>query len=337
MSLTDFGDLMRSGLQAGGDHTGQFVEILLSLGPEEIRGIWARWRPQSIQQREGMIRWAELCVGIFSTVSDEDARTLLRCIGPIATAEELSQAWAALRGRLPRLEFFALVGRPCRPIAIDWRMVPEGMFWMGAPGRTSDSWETPRHPVSLASFEIAATPITRGQRAMFWKTPRLRPEEAELPVGSVSWCEAWLLCEWLGAALPTEAQWERACRAGTMTRWSNGDLEASLREVGWFVQNAREKPHLVGLLRPNGFGIYDMHGNVMEWCADSQRVYSGGLMESPGQDMVGDGRVRRDALFRTVRGGYYNSPPSHCRSAHRAVLDVFSRFDGLGVRPVRSQ
>jgi formylglycine-generating enzyme required for sulfatase activity/tRNA A-37 threonylcarbamoyl transferase component Bud32 len=128
------------------------------------------------------------------------------------------------------------------------------------------------------------------------------------PVVNVSWNDAQAFCKWLRQkqggdriVLPTEAQWEYACRAGTTTYWHCGDSDAVLQAYGWFLVNSGGQTHPVGQLRPNGFGLYDMHGNVWEWCAH-----------------VGDYSTRRPTGSRTMtRGGGIMARAEVCRSAFR--------------------
>ena len=333
--LNEIAPEMMAWMQQGRSFVAQIVEILLSLDPDETRTVWFSWRPMGANQREGRIRWLESIHTLFLTASDEDARALLAVVGPVASVEAMSQAWAALQGRLSREVFFATIGRPCQPVDITWRAVPGGVALMGADRSAADQWERPRHPVDLDAFQIAATPITRAQQSLFRPELVLTDEEHDLPAGSMSWCEAWLLCEWLGAKLPTEAQWERACRAGTTSRWSCGNNPAQLGTVAWMLHNSGGRLHRVGQKVPNSLGLYDMHGNVFEWCADPQRPFSRGRVHSPGEEYQSNGQVDRGAVFRSVRGGYYVSTPQRCRSAYRGAWSLFSRFDGLGVRPVR--
>jgi formylglycine-generating enzyme required for sulfatase activity len=127
-------------------------------------------------------------------------------------------------------------------------------------------------------------------------------------------------------ALPTEAQWEYACRAGTTTFWHCGDDEATLQEYAWFNANPGGKTHRVGELLASGFGLYDMHGNVWEWCADYWAT--GYYAESPSNDpsgpSAGSGRV--------LRGGYWGYHARHCRSAYRHGYSPRYRHLHLGLR-----
>ena len=128
--------------------------------------------------------------------------------------------------------------------------------------------------------------------------------------------------------LPTEARWEYACRAGTTSTWACGDTEDRLTEVAWIKPNSRQQTHPVGELRPNAFGLYDMNGNVWEWCSDGYDpdYYSHSPTEDPPGSTVGGERV--------TRGGGYNTGSESIRAASR-----FSCFDfadyvlaDLGVR-----
>jgi formylglycine-generating enzyme required for sulfatase activity len=127
-------------------------------------------------------------------------------------------------------------------------------------------------------------------------------------------------CEWLSAQtghfyrLPTEAEWEYACRAGTNTAYSFGDDPAQLGQYAWYVDNSEEKYHKVGKKKPNPWGLYDMHGNVMEWTADKYLPDYFKRLPTPAVDPF----VRPDSLYpRTVRGGGWASDPEQLRSAFR--------------------
>jgi formylglycine-generating enzyme required for sulfatase activity len=158
----------------------------------------------------------------------------------------------------------------------------------------------------------------------------------ELPVETVSWLDAVKFCntlsqreglrpfyqidgkkvgvpDWSGTGyrLPTEAEWEYACRAESTTRYSFGDDEARLGDFGWFYGNSENKTHSVGQKQPNGFELYDMQGNVWEWCWD---VYDADYYKrSPVDDPPGFA----GAAFRVIRGGGWGSDPRDVRSADR--------------------
>jgi formylglycine-generating enzyme required for sulfatase activity len=127
--------------------------------------------------------------------------------------------------------------------------------------------------------------------------------------------------------LPTEAEWEYGCRAGTTTVFSFGDDESKLGEYGWYNSNSSNTTHPVGEKKPNGWGLYDVHGNVFEWCQDWRGDYPGGSVTDPQGAATGSYRVRR--------GGYWYSGAGYCRSEYRNDFDEpGSRSDGVGFRPV---
>jgi formylglycine-generating enzyme required for sulfatase activity len=159
------------------------------------------------------------------------------------------------------------------------------------------------------------------------------------PVETVNWLDAMEFCRKLSdmpaerAAkrvyrLPSEAEWEYACRAGTTTSWSSGDDEAGLVDVAWFITNAESMPHPVGQKKPNAWGLYDMSGNVSQWCADwySKDYYQ----ETVPVDPPGPG----SGSCRVLRGGWYLNFPCELRSAFRDFCPPDYRADHFGFRVV---
>jgi len=134
-----------------------------------------------------------------------------------------------------------------------------------------------------------------------------------------------------GYRLPTEAEWEFGCRAGTTIRYSFGDDPRELGEYAWHSGNSGEITHPVGQMRPNAFGLHDMHGNVFEWCWDS---YDGAY---DARFPVDDPPGASGASYRVVRGGGWFCYPRDCRSARRGGLAPGSRSNGLGFRVALGQ
>ncbi len=138
----------------------------------------------------------------------------------------------------------------------------------------------------------------------------------EHPVVNVSWNDAMAFCKWLSKKvgtvfiLPTESQWEYACRAGTTTAWYCGDSEGTLDEYGWSLRNSGHKTHPVGQLKPNGWSLHDMYGNVWEWCADHCTTDSNS--QSPPNDLSGPAKD-----WKYFRGGSWDHHAAYCRSAYR--------------------
>ncbi len=160
-------------------------------------------------------------------------------------------------------------------------------------------------------------------------------EADDYPVGNVSWNDVTAFCQWLSekegetSYLPSEAQWEHACRAGTRTTWYCGDDEATLREHAWFAANAQLKPHLVGQKSPNAWGLYDMHGNVREWCQDwLDRDYGTSPMDDPTGVPGGSHRVSR--------GGGWLGAASLVRASFRFGDGPGHRIEDLGFRLART-
>ena len=170
-------------------------------------------------------------------------------------------------------------------------------------------------------------------------------DTSSFPVDSVTWDDAVYFCERLSNLpeekragrvyrLPTEAEWEHACRAGSKTPFSFRDSETTLMDSAWYRQNSREdgrshRSHPVGEKKPNAWGLFDMHGNASEWCHDWYDDYPSGAMVDPrgpssGSDSLGDGRV--------LRGGSYRKEAKDCRSAARDSCSPSYRSQSNGFR-----
>jgi formylglycine-generating enzyme required for sulfatase activity len=128
--------------------------------------------------------------------------------------------------------------------------------------------------------------------------------------------------------LPTEAEWEYACRAGTTTKYSFGDSESQLGDYGWYDKNSGGTTHPVGGKKPNGWGLYDMHGNVFEWCQDWYGDYPSGSTTDPTGAASGS--------YRVYRGGGWFLISDYCHSAYRFRLTPDYRISYLGFRVLRS-
>ena len=223
--------------------------------------------------------------------------------------------------------------------------LPPGTFIMGSPateeGRVN-SWDREtQHRVTLSrGFWIGKYEITQEEwEAVMGGNPS-RPKNVgtRAPVENVTWVDCQRFLRRLNAIhdgagkfrLPTEAEWEYACRAGTRTAYSAGASESDLAREGWYRHNSGTTVHSVGQKRPNAFGLYDMHGNVYEWCQDRFAAYSSDAVTDPTGPSSGDHRV--------LRGGSYFYSPAWCRSAHRQGADpTFVGIYGRGVRVVLSR
>jgi formylglycine-generating enzyme required for sulfatase activity len=210
--------------------------------------------------------------------------------------------------------------------------IPPGTFFMGSPDYDKDRFydEVPSHPVTLTKgFYMAITEVTQEQ---YQAVMGRKFKDAKNPVEMVSWDEATEFCRQVSektgrkARLPTEAEWEYACRAGTTSAFSFGDNDRALGDYAWYYGNSGGKAHPVGQKKPNAWGLYDMHGNVDEWCADLLWPYAAGTVTDPTGPDCGACRV--------LRGGDRNNNPSILRSACRAGSMSSSRIKGTGFRVV---
>lgn len=213
--------------------------------------------------------------------------------------------------------------------------IPPGSFTMGSPeserGRTAN--ETPRTVTVAQGFRLGVTEVTQKQwREIMGSDPSYFKGD-QLPVEHVTWHEAAEFCRRLGEKegrhyrLPTEAEWEYACRAGSTAAYSTGKDEAALAEAGWYQRNSGNQSHPVGQKKPNAWGLHDMHGNVSEWCADRPD----GAVSSPDSQILS----REIKAERDHRGGSWGLSAGDCRSASRHRNDGNFRYFDLGFRVVR--
>jgi formylglycine-generating enzyme required for sulfatase activity len=203
--------------------------------------------------------------------------------------------------------------------------IPAGEFDMGS---NEFSGEKPIHRVKLTKgFWMGKYEVTQEQwERVMGKNPA-NFKGAKNPVDTVSWhdCPEFLkklngIVQEGGFRLPTEAEWEYACRAGTKTKFYSGDNDSDLVEAGWYSGNSDGKTHPVGEKKPNVFGLHDMHGNVWEWCQDWYGDYPSETVSDPTGSSSGS--------YRVLRGGSWYCTPSVCRSAVRPNYGVPS-FAGI--------
>ncbi|MCY3022169.1 MAG: SUMF1/EgtB/PvdO family nonheme iron enzyme [Planctomycetota bacterium] len=219
--------------------------------------------------------------------------------------------------------------------------------------RVSDADEKPAHEVTLTTpFYLGKWEVTQEQYAQVMGTNPSYFKGATLPVEQVSWDDAQEFCKKLSEkpaavahfaklrgnefgqqqsgkmlySLPTEAQWEFACRAGSATKYCFGDSDASLGDYAWYSANSASKTHPVGQKKPNAWGLYDMHGNVWEWVQDrySDKYYQESPPIDPKGPETGTGRV--------LRGGCWVNDPDFCRAAHRGRYAPGYRYAYFGFR-----
>lgn len=216
------------------------------------------------------------------------------------------------------------------PRGMEFVEVPAGGFRMGgiAEDKFVTAVELPRHRVEVKAFALGRAPVTRGEwRALMGSLPPGSPPGLadDCPVVCVTFPEVMAFLRELGilrgepCRLPSEAEWEYACRAGTSSAWSFGDDPAQLGDYGWFQDNADYTYQKVGTKKPNPWGIHDMHGNVSEWCLDAYLPDAYAKWENGAKNPWHPAVNRYPHV---TRGGhYFEGGPETLRSAVRVPSD----------------
>ena len=227
---------------------------------------------------------------------------------------------------------------PPKPVVkptIQWVSIPAGKFMMGSPASEVNRRDDERqHEVSLSAFKMSAHEVTFAQYDAFCDATKHKKAidegwgRGQRPVINVSWDDATAFAEWMGCRLPTEAEWEYACRAGSTTPYNTGEnLTTSQANYDFTLTSSRM------LFLPNAWGLYDMHGNVWEWCSDWYGDYPSSPQTNPAGPIDGP-----FTILRVIRGGSWKEDvPHYCRSAYRNKNRPGSILFSIGFRLVSLQ
>ncbi|MCI5126358.1 MAG: formylglycine-generating enzyme family protein [Candidatus Electrothrix sp. AR5] len=227
----------------------------------------------------------------------------------------------------------------------DMVLLPGGRFRMGDIQGGGNKDEQPVHEVELDSFAIGRYPVTFAEYDAFCESTGGEKREdgwgrGQHPVINIDWHDAVAYCAWLSREtghtyrFPTEAEWEYACRAGSVSSWCFGDDEVGLGEYAWYDKNAEKQTHPVGEKKANAWGLHDMHGNVREWCGDwyGEKSYADGQRRGTVKNPPGLAQGKR----RVIRGGSWSGTPRDARCSVRNRSIPVNRSGIKGFRVVFS-
>ena len=200
-------------------------------------------------------------------------------------------------------------------------------FYMGSDENNKLAYcgETPKHEVTLDKFMISSIPITRDIYKQF--NPFIEVNNEKMPITNVTWYDAYIFALWVGCRLPTESEWEYASGKNENSEWCCDEDE--LINYGWYSENSKGFIHNVGLLKPNKFGLYDMHGNVWEWVLDfyDDEFYKGSNIYNP--------KNQEDNGYHVCRGGTIQGFSEMCRCSFRYYEPSDYKAVDLGFRIVK--
>lgn len=288
-------------------------------------------KPLTTGASVSICKFTVVCVAVLAICGcdQEQRKTLSPTPGPTPHKEMLTPDPTPVATPVEDTE----LPESANSIGMKFKLIPAGTFTMGDASGRDD--ETPHEVTLTKSFKMGVHVVTQAQ---YEQVMGVNPSEfkgANNPVGMVSWEDAVAFCRRLSELpaekaagnvyrLPTEAEWEYACRAGTTTKLSFGDDESEFGEYAWHSGNSNYKTHPVGGKKPNAWGLYDMHGNVFEWCQDLYGDYPSGTVTDP--------TGAAQSPFRVLRGGSYGSDAAGCRSAQRSGNRPSSGSDDVGFR-----
>ena len=220
-------------------------------------------------------------------------------------------------------------------ITVEFALIPAGEFVMGSASddKGTDSYKGPVHTIRISKpFYMSVYEVTQAQYERVMNANPSRFPGPRRPVDMVSWKDTQRFCRILSNArkgrcsLPTESQWEYACRAGTTTAYYWGDTFDD--RYAWVITNSGSATHDVGTRLPNAWGLHDMAGNVWEWCQNWHGQNDPNSAEQTENEVPSKGK------YRVLRGGSWGHPPANCRSAHRNWHTPNHRYDDCGFRLV---
>jgi formylglycine-generating enzyme required for sulfatase activity len=260
--------------------------------------------------------------------------TLILCFPLLIVISSCGQPETAEKAQREAADTLGIPVEITNSVGMKLRLIPVGSFMMGSPASDQEAGDSefPQHRVTISkSFYMGVTEVTQGQWvAVMGNNHSEFKYGDDYPVETVNWNKARDFCIELSQLtgesyrLPTEAEWEYACRAGTSTRYYWGDSDSEAGEYAWYYA---QRTHPVGQLRGNSWGLYDMSGNVSEFCRDVFQEYSSSAQRDPEGPWYGSHRI--------VRGGGWGSEAKYIRSASRAMRTPISAGRNTGFRVVR--